>query len=199
MMYIAVFPVAMSIRSTNVYEEKSLGVFEVGPEDEDEEPVIKEGGSRSERVGRYFHWHLRRQVAFDIWWLVWGIFFICIIERGKIMDDENAPWFNLFRIIFEMVSAFGGIGLTLGIPTDNFAFSGAFRPLSKLIVCIIMLRGRHRGLPVAIDRAILLPNELIPNRTTEAGAIQTPAELENTEMEKTSGTANQRVTPAGVV
>lgn len=52
-----------------------------------------------------------------------------------------------------MVSAFGGIGLTLGIPTDNFSFSGAFGPLSKLIVCIIMLRGRHRGLPVAIDRA----------------------------------------------
>ena len=30
---------------------------------------MKEGGSRSEKVGRYFHWHLRRQVAFDIWWL----------------------------------------------------------------------------------------------------------------------------------
>ena len=87
------------------------------------------------------------------------------------MDDVNAPWFNLFRIsqssfssalsiektygvtVFEMVSAFGGIGLTLGIPTDNYSFSGALKPLSKLIVCIIMLRGRHRGLPVAIDRA----------------------------------------------
>jgi len=55
--------------------------------------------------------------------------------------------------VFEMVSAFGGIGLTLGVPTDNFSFSGALKPLSKLIVCIIMLRGRHRGLPVAIDRA----------------------------------------------
>lgn len=52
------------------YEERSLGVFEVEPEDQDEEPVMKEEGSRSERVGRYFHWHLRRQVAFDIWWLV---------------------------------------------------------------------------------------------------------------------------------
>jgi hypothetical protein len=79
----------MSIRSTNVfvpafkferltpdivprhrYEERSLGVFEVGPEDEDEEPAMKEGGSRGEKVGQYFHWHLRRQVAYDIWWLV---------------------------------------------------------------------------------------------------------------------------------
>jgi len=54
------------------YEERSLGVFEVGPEDEDEEPAMKEGGSRGEKVGRYFHWHLRRQVAFDIWWLASG-------------------------------------------------------------------------------------------------------------------------------
>ena len=90
------------------------------------------------------------------------------------MDDNNAPWFNLFRIsvslppsnapmrssltyrvpiVFELVSAFGGIGLTLGIPTENFSFSGSLGPLSKLVVIVIMVRGRHRGLPVAIDRA----------------------------------------------
>ncbi|KAI0757447.1 TrkH-domain-containing protein [Daedaleopsis nitida] len=162
MMYIAVYPVALSIRSTNVYEEQSLGVFEAGPDDEDEEPDIREDSktSRSERIGKYFGWHLRRQVAFDIWWLVWAIFLICIIERTKIMDDDNAPWFNLFRIVFELVSAFGGIGLTLGIPTENFAFSGAFGPLSKLVVIVIMVRGRHRGLPVAIDRAIMLPEDM---------------------------------------
>lgn len=32
MMYISVFPVAISIRRTNVYEEKSLGIY--APEDE---------------------------------------------------------------------------------------------------------------------------------------------------------------------
>ncbi|TFK88517.1 TrkH-domain-containing protein [Polyporus arcularius HHB13444] len=165
MMYIAVYPVALSIRSTNVYEEKSLGVFEAPPEDEDEEPDLTEKVPRRERIGKYFGWHLRRQVAFDIWWLVWAIFLICIIERTKIMDDANAPWFNLFRIVFELVSAFGGIGLTLGIPTENFSFSGAFGPLSKLVVIVIMVRGRHRGLPVAIDRAILLPEDLVPAKS----------------------------------
>lgn len=29
-------------------------------------------------------------------------------------------------------------------------FSGGFRKLSKLVVIIVMLRGRHRGLPVAV-------------------------------------------------
>ncbi|KAI0085711.1 cation transport protein-domain-containing protein [Irpex rosettiformis] len=162
MMYIAVYPVSMSIRSTNVYEERSLGVFEVGEENEDEEPTLNESTPRRQRVFQYFGWHLRRQVAYDIWWLVSGIFLICIIERTKIMDDDNAPWFNLFRILFELVSAFGGIGLTLGIPTENFAFSGAFGPLSKLVVIVIMVRGRHRGLPVAVDRAILLPQDVVP-------------------------------------
>jgi hypothetical protein len=31
--------------------------------------------------------------------------------------------------------------------------------LSKLILCLVMIRGRHRGLPVAIDRAIIIPSE----------------------------------------
>lgn len=30
---------------------------------------------------------------------------------------------------------------------------------SKLVICAMMIRGRHRGLPYALDRAITLPNE----------------------------------------
>lgn len=43
---------------------------------------------------------------------------------------------------------------------DNFSLSGRFSTLSKLVVIIVMLRGRHRGLPIAIDRAVLLPDEI---------------------------------------
>jgi len=49
----------------------------------------------------------------------------------------------------------------------NYSLSGAFSPLSKLIVCAVMLRGRHRGLPVAIDRAVLLPFEFRDNQGNE--------------------------------
>ncbi|KAF9007033.1 potassium transporter [Cyathus striatus] len=164
MMYIAVYPVALSIRSTNVYEERSLGVFEAPPDDEDEEPDdLNAVKSRRERLGRYLGWHLRRQMSIDIWWLVWGVFFVAILERNNLMD-ESKKWFDLFRVLFELVSAFGGIGLSLGLPSDNFSFVGAMRPLSKLVVIVIMLRGRHRGLPVAVDRAVLLPNELVISR-----------------------------------
>ena len=91
-------PVQFTPLPLDRYEERSLGVFEAEEEDADEEPELGEGTPRRQRVFQYFGWHLRRQVAYDIWWLVSGIFLICIIERTKIMDDDNAPWFNLFRI-----------------------------------------------------------------------------------------------------
>ena len=61
--------------------------------------------------------------------------------------------------MFELVSAYGSIGLSIGLPNANYSTCGAFHPLSKVIVCLVMIRGRHRGLPVAIDRAIMLPRE----------------------------------------
>jgi Trk-type K+ transport system membrane component len=36
---------------------------------------------------------------------------------------------------------------------------GQFTTFSKLVICAMMIRGRHRGLPNAIDRAIMLPND----------------------------------------
>jgi Trk-type K+ transport system membrane component len=54
-----------------------------------------------------------RASLIDIWWLVWGVFLVAIIERNNILD-ESKKWFDIFRILFELVSVFGGIGLSLG-------------------------------------------------------------------------------------
>ncbi|KAJ6589897.1 cation transport protein-domain-containing protein [Mycena vulgaris] len=169
MMYISVYPIAMSVRSTNVYEEQSLGVFRDDDADsEDEDDFQPTGESRVAVWSRYLAMHARKQLAFDMWWLGLAVFLVCIIERNSIDLEENFGWFNLFSVVFELVSAYGTVGLSLGIPTENFSFSGAFRPLSKLIVCLVMIRGRHRGLPVAIDRAVLLPMEFAPARNSDA-------------------------------
>ncbi|KAF7345041.1 Potassium transporter [Mycena venus] len=169
MMYIAVYPVAMTIRSTNVYEVESLGVFEEPPDEEDEEPEGLDKLEPRERIGRYLRWHLDRQMSIDIWWLVWGVFLVAVIERHNLLDEDK-KWFDLFRIVFELVSAFSGIGLSLGLPTDNFSFSGALRPLSKLVIIVIMVRGRHRGLPVGVERAVTLPRELNLKKETPGPA-----------------------------
>nr|XP_018267116.1 potassium ion transporter [Kwoniella dejecticola CBS 10117]OBR89274.1 potassium ion transporter [Kwoniella dejecticola CBS 10117] len=152
MMYISVYPIALSVRATNVYEEKSLGLF---GEEEDED--YDSEGEGAQAVAKYIGWHARRQLAFDIWWLAFALWLICIIERGHINNEEAT--FNIFNVIFELVSAYGTVGLSLGVPDDNYSFSGGFRKLSKLIMVVVMLRGRHRGLPVAIDRAVMLPKD----------------------------------------
>ncbi|KZT01449.1 uncharacterized protein LAESUDRAFT_731151 [Laetiporus sulphureus 93-53] len=157
MMYISVYPLAMSVRSTNVYEEKSLGIYE-----DDNDATASLFDPRENRVtvwSRYLATHMRKQLSFDMWWLGTALVLVCIIERDGLEDESNSSWFNIFRILFEIVSAYGGVGLSLGVPYDNYSFSGALRPLSKLIICLVMLRGRHRGLPVAIDRAVMLPAE----------------------------------------
>ncbi|KAH7231692.1 cation transport protein-domain-containing protein [Fusarium redolens] len=146
MMYISVYPIAIAIRSSNTYEERSLGLYEA-----DRQPTEEKGGS-------YFVTHLRNQLSFDLWYICLGIFCICIAESNRIMD-ANDPAFNVWPVLFEVVSAYGNVGLSLGYPTVSTSFSSQFSTFSKLVVCAMMLRGRHRGLPYALDRAIVLPNE----------------------------------------
>jgi len=153
MMYISVFPIAISVRRTNVYEEKSLGIWG-GEEDDDEE-----GKS-------YVGQHLRRQLSFDLWYIFLGFFVITIVEGGRLQNDSD-PAFTMFACLFEIVSAYGTVGLSLGYPTNDASLSAEFAVLSKLVIIAMMLRGRHRGLPYALDRAILLPSENLHKKEAE--------------------------------
>ena len=154
MMYISVFPIAISVRRTNVYEEKSLGIF--GGEEE-----AGENGEPS-----YVGQHLRRQLSFDLWYLFLGLFIICIVE-GDRLQNNNEYAFTPFSVLFEIVSAYGTVGMSLGYPGIDASFSAEFKPLSKLIIIAMMIRGRHRGLPYALDRAILLPSEQLQKKEAE--------------------------------
>ncbi|GAA5917523.1 uncharacterized protein JCM6883_004877, partial [Sporobolomyces salmoneus] len=63
-------------------------------------------------------------------------------------------------LLFETVSAYGTVGLSLGNNRNATSLAGVLSTGSKLVFIAVMLRGRHRGLPVAIDRSILLPFDL---------------------------------------
>jgi hypothetical protein len=53
---------------------------------------------------------------------------------------------------------------------------GSFRTLSKLILVAVMIRGRHRGLPNAIDR-VRLPDSLPGTAVTPAQAVLLPSDM----------------------
>jgi hypothetical protein len=79
----------------------------------------------------------RRQLAFDMWWLALSLWLICIIEvspelggssaskltfqRDRVIVNADEPWFNIFSVIFEIVSAYGTVGLSLGSSNNNFS------------------------------------------------------------------------------
>lgn len=144
MMYIAVFPIAISIRASNAYEEKSLGLWE-------EEKSLDEKHSKT-----YLLTHMKNQLGFDLWYIFLGTFCICISESTRIAD-VNEPAFSVFSVLFEVTSAYGNVGLSLGYPTVTTSLCGMFGTFGKAVICLMMIRGRHRGLPYALDRAIILP------------------------------------------
>lgn len=77
-------------------------------------------------------------------WLVVIIFLICAVESNEIRD--NPLEYNFFKVTFEVVSAFGNVGLSLGYTGTPVSFSGAFHTASKIAIVFTMVMGRHRGL-----------------------------------------------------
>lgn len=51
------------------------------------------------------------------------------------------------------------VGISLGHPSVNSSLSTKFSVAGKLVICAMMIRGRHRGMPYELDRAIMLPDE----------------------------------------
>ena len=182
MMYISVYPVVITMRNSNVYEERSLGIYSDDPQAKEQElesaeqsgemPAINaEKNSVMGRLKRritnvnrnpetrvYFvRQQLRSQLSHDLWWIVLAVLFITIAETSSFERDPVT--YSVFNILFEVVSAYGCVGISVGLPNMAYSFCGGWHVISKLILCAVMIRGRHRGLPVAIDRAVLLPGE----------------------------------------
>ncbi|KAK0114268.1 hypothetical protein ONS95_013765 [Cadophora gregata] len=191
MMYVSVYPVVITMRGSNVYEERSLGIY-AGEDEEEKEEIYGAGDRRakpssalqtilstlsslahpftpsSSSPHRHHHTHLptptrtqfihqqiRGQLAHDIWLLVLAVLLITCIEASSFENDPVT--FSVFNIIFEVVSGYGCVGISTGMKGQDYSFSGAWKPSSKVLLCVVMVRGRHRGLPVALDRAVRLP------------------------------------------
>ncbi|TAQ88711.1 hypothetical protein B7494_g2953 [Chlorociboria aeruginascens] len=175
MMYISVYPVVITMRHSNVYEERSLGIYaDDDPETEDVEknaPLLTkfkrtlttmsmrpEIFSSKGTGANFVRQQIRGQLAHDLWWLALATLFITCIEVSNFERDPVT--YSVFNVMFEVVSGYGCVGISTGLPNEAYSFSGGWKKASKLILCAVMLRGRHRGLPVALDRAVRLPDEI---------------------------------------
>lgn len=180
MMYISVYPIVITMRNSNIYEERSLGIYANDPNE-----TLAEARDHSfnhlscrliarrtsyESRGYFIRQQLRGQLAHDLWWIVLAVLFIMITETSQFNRDPIT--YSVFNVIFEVISAYGCVGISMGLPDQNHSFSGGWHVVSKLILCAVMIRGRHRGLPVAIDRAVLLPGEHLAAAEEEDAQIR---------------------------
>lgn len=163
MMYISVFPIAISVRRTNVYEEKSLGIYNKQELEEQQHSTD----------WAYVGSHARRQLSFDLPFIALGFFILAITEGSRLMDPQAvANGFTMYAVLFEIVSAYGTVGMSLGYTGVSASLCSEFSTFGKLIIIAMMIRGRHRGLPYALDRAVLLPGESLNEK--DAAAADAP-------------------------
>ncbi|TLS29750.1 hypothetical protein PpBr36_01878 [Pyricularia pennisetigena] len=157
MMYIPVHPV--SIKKSTVCVERSVSV-ESGSE---KTPAPTLGSSAQDDHGESTQGFLARQLKAsrvgrdDVWLLVAAVLVIVTVETSHFLADP-VTW-SVWNVFFEVVSAYGCVGVSTGVPFDSFSFSGGWNAPSKLMLCLVMLKGRHRGLPVAVYPELMLPGD----------------------------------------
>ena len=97
--------------------------------------------------------------------LMTALFLILVIERDHLRehvapcysgaDCDLRSDFSFFKIIFELVSAYGTVGLSLGSARTPNSFCTDWHPASQLVLAATMLLGRLRGFPVEIETQTL--------------------------------------------
>eukprot|EP00281_Chroomonas_sp_CCMP1168_P016001 CAMPEP_0206220584 /NCGR_PEP_ID=MMETSP0047_2-20121206/4958_1 /ASSEMBLY_ACC=CAM_ASM_000192 /TAXON_ID=195065 /ORGANISM="Chroomonas mesostigmatica_cf, Strain CCMP1168" /LENGTH=618 /DNA_ID=CAMNT_0053643259 /DNA_START=184 /DNA_END=2040 /DNA_ORIENTATION=+ len=61
---------------------------------------------------------------------------------------------NLFDVFFEVISAYGNVGISMGYPGAAYSLSGAFSTLGKFVIMMVMIMGKVRGLPTNSDMVV---------------------------------------------
>lgn len=132
-MYISTSPVTLTMRSTNVRSVQTL----------------------KKQMTVYFTEHVSILVVAGL--------VILLLETKTMKTDENPcesseacdlrAHFSFYKILFEIVSAYGTVGLSLGSTVSPNSFCTDWTKGSQLLLCAIMLLGRARGLPLSIDHA----------------------------------------------
>lgn len=95
----------------------------------------------------FYYQQFRFQLSHDVWWLSLAVVVLCVAESNHYNSQPLA--FSTFNIIFEVISAYSFVGVSVGYPGKNYSFCGEWTPFSKVLLIFISFVGRHRDLPIS--------------------------------------------------
>jgi Trk-type K+ transport system membrane component len=167
MMYVSSYPITAALRRVSEEKHPDSDDEDEGPlqqkpvvprvmsvesiEDElagpPEKPSDNQGNTWSQ---------IKTVLTDDLWMLVVAVFAICSGEDNLLRKDPNV---NIFGVLFEVTSAYGTVGFSIGYPGHQ-SLTSILSAFSKFVIILVMLVGRQRGLPRSIDRAVYLPGLL---------------------------------------
>lgn len=86
--------------------------------------------------------HIKKLLSRNNVWLGVVVFIILMLHNTY----EHTENFSIFKVLFEVVSAFGNVGSSMGYPGSTLCFSAFLGWHSKILLILVMILGRHRGL-----------------------------------------------------
>ncbi|KAJ5594677.1 uncharacterized protein N7459_000885 [Penicillium hispanicum] len=147
MMYLSAFPVSAVISAETLQTQREASCLEAGASSH---PLTNDSNRSILARGHFICQQIHAQFSTDLWWLSLAVMLISIAESDHYKSNPIA--FSTFNVIFEVVSAYSSIGISVGFPGKSYAFCGEWHTVSKLLLMAISLRGRHRGLSVLPGR-----------------------------------------------
>jgi len=153
-MWISTCPVVSVIKSTAWVDGQAVPEYCIGE-------VKKQERNDAESMKQQLNHFMGNNMSK----LVLMFYLILLAEQ---YDSNDSKWQDLplIGIIFEFCSAYGTVGLSMS--TKAWSLSGDWTFVSRLILVLVMLLGRLRGLPESIDPAVRFSFELDDEDVAEA-------------------------------
>ncbi len=93
-----------------------------------------------QRISRFAVSHAVRLFFFSSLVICFVVFLISFNEAKYLITPD--PTFNFTKVLFEVFSAFGTVGLSMGFAGGVTSFSAILTPISKFLIILTMLLGR---------------------------------------------------------
>ncbi|KAJ5758136.1 uncharacterized protein N7511_006830 [Penicillium nucicola] len=152
MMYLSAFPVSTLISGREALQENSTSTFDKERDLTNPPPSTTDAPRSTFARGQFFFKQLRSQFSHDIWLISLVVLLVTVAESDHYKTQPVS--FSTFNIIFEIISAYSCVGVSIGYPGKSYAFCGEWHTFSKILLIITALKGRHRGLNFLNGKAI---------------------------------------------